>query len=472
MIYQNAEKVSIWLGMENVGSSLALGLARDLNWSSKEQVTRMIQDPARAKQFSALVILFRRQYWWRIWVIQEVSCARTAMVYCGEESIPWAELDNVADILKEQGEHLQMLYYKNLSYIRTLTHGGPRGLQLSRYSPNASAPPLLELLLSHKSKKSTDSRDKVYALVGISDTRYSFGKIDYSLSRREVFTHTTRHIISSSQKLDVICVKQHDINERNMPSWVPDWTRPPAHSGHMVIGLHHREPAFSAAGESLTQCSYLQEGYVLKANGFVVGLIKAVGSAFRKSGAPSDVLPSLHAFQDWWNIFVGFMGDSDSAQAIFARVISCGSWNFDNDQTYQERLRAIFALSKSNVVRYSPDAESREEMESVELAKVETDENEKTQMASILSASLTMNRRRLFITSNNNAGLAPWNAEPGDMICILLGCRSPVVLRRQGGHWPYHYVLIGEAYVEGMMDGEAMKALTDGSFVLEDFEIH
>jgi hypothetical protein len=69
------------------------------------------------------------------------------------------------DILKEQEEHLQALFYKSPSYVRTLTDGGPRGLQLSRYSPNVAAPPLLELLISHKSKKSTDPKDKVYALV-------------------------------------------------------------------------------------------------------------------------------------------------------------------------------------------------------------------------------------------------------------------------------------------------------------------
>jgi hypothetical protein len=132
MIYKNANKVSIWLGMENNNSALAIQLARDLNRSSIRQITRMIQDPARTDQFSALVKLFRRQYWWRIWVIQEVSCARTAMVYCGDDSIRWDELENVCDIMREQEDHLQSLYYKSPSYIRTLAHGGPRGLKLSR----------------------------------------------------------------------------------------------------------------------------------------------------------------------------------------------------------------------------------------------------------------------------------------------------------------------------------------------------
>jgi hypothetical protein len=32
--------------------------------------------------------------------------------------------------------------------------------------------------------------------------------------------------------------------------------------------------------------------------------------------------------------------------------------------------------------------------------------------------------------------------------------------------------LVKEVYVEGIMDGQAMKALKDGMSVLEDFEIH
>ena len=156
-IYQSAQRVSIWLGLEKDESTLAMQLARDLNQSSMSQISKMIQDTMREGQFSALVLLFRRQYWWRIWVIQEVSYARTAIVYCGDDSIPWTQLENVCDAFRKQEEHLQRLYYKRLSYIHTLTHGGPRGLQLSRFSPDASAPPLLELLLSHKSKKSTVS---------------------------------------------------------------------------------------------------------------------------------------------------------------------------------------------------------------------------------------------------------------------------------------------------------------------------
>ena len=226
-IYQHAASVDVWLGLEKYGSVGAIELARDLNsCGTREEVISVLDRPETREHLVFLVTLFRRQYWWRIWVIQEVSCAKTAMIYCGDEAIPWTTLDNVCDILKTVEPQLRSLFYTHPSYIRTLTHGGPRGLQLSRYSPHLSAPPLLELLLSHKSKKSTDPKDKVYALVGISSSRHTFGKIDYSLSMREIYTHTARHIITTSQKLDVICVKQHDVDQFSLPSvWTPGFLK-------------------------------------------------------------------------------------------------------------------------------------------------------------------------------------------------------------------------------------------------------
>ena len=79
-----------------------------------------------------------------------------------------------------------------------------------------------------------------------------------------------------------------------------------------------------------------------------------------------------------------------------------------------------------------------------------------------------MNRRRFFLSEAGLIGAAPWNAKEGDVICVLLGCSSPVILRREDGH----YVLIGEAYIDDFMNGDAIMGLENGELVLETFEIH
>jgi hypothetical protein len=55
-------------------------------------------------------------------------------------------------------------------------------------------------------------------------------------------------------------------------------------------------------------------------------------------------------------------------------------------------------------------------------------------------------------------GLAPTHAQEGDFICILFGCSVPVILRKRSPPESdeSYYWFIGEAYVHGMMDGEAL----------------
>ncbi|MCJ1368621.1 hypothetical protein MMC16_007765 [Acarospora aff. strigata] len=75
--------------------------------------------------------------------------------------------------------------------------------------------------------------------------------------------------------------------------------------------------------------------------------------------------------------------------------------------------------------------------------------------------------RRLLTTAEGYIGLASEMAQRGDIICILLGCSVPVALRPVGEH----YKLVGECYIHGLMEGEAMKWLDRGDYMLEDITL-
>jgi hypothetical protein len=64
--------------------------------------------------------------------------------------------------------------------------------------------------------------------------------------------------------------------------------------------------------------------------------------------------------------------------------------------------------------------------------------------------------------SEPNFGLAPPDTDLGDRICILFGCSVPCVLRPLNDGTG-HYVFVGEAYVYGKMDGEAIAAMSSDS---------
>jgi hypothetical protein len=57
-------------------------------------------------------------------------------------------------------------------------------------------------------------------------------------------------------------------------------------------------------------------------------------------------------------------------------------------------------------------------------------------------------------------GLGPPKTEPGDFICILFGCSVPCILRKHP-HEVGTYEFIGEAFIYGKMDGEAVTSLTE-----------
>jgi len=76
-------------------------------------------------------------------------------------------------------------------------------------------------------------------------------------------------------------------------------------------------------------------------------------------------------------------------------------------------------------------------------------------------------------TKHGYLGWAPDNlydsdedhAKVGDKIAILFGCSTPIVIRPQGNC----FLALGEAYVQGLMDGEALKFLKSGQCEAPDF---
>ena len=72
--------------------------------------------------------------------------------------------------------------------------------------------------------------------------------------------------------------------------------------------------------------------------------------------------------------------------------------------------------------------------------------------AALYRHAMTFQRdRRPFLSNSGHVGLAPARAEPGDCICIIFGSPVPFILRASTEG---KFVLIGEAYVYGIMDGE------------------
>lgn len=72
--------------------------------------------------------------------------------------------------------------------------------------------------------------------------------------------------------------------------------------------------------------------------------------------------------------------------------------------------------------------------------------------------------RTFFVTQNGYMGLAPRFAKKGDLICVLLGCSVPIIIRKVEAN----YVVVGDAYIYGMMQGEMMEEVEKGRLHVQD----
>lgn len=74
-------------------------------------------------------------------------------------------------------------------------------------------------------------------------------------------------------------------------------------------------------------------------------------------------------------------------------------------------------------------------------------------------------RNRRGFTAGRLFGLAPRATQPGGTVAILHGASVPFVLRGLGGE-AFNAHLVGEAYVDGIMDGEWLRDHVDTSLYL------
>ncbi|KUJ11206.1 uncharacterized protein LY89DRAFT_595005 [Mollisia scopiformis] len=449
LIYQEAAEVAVWLGDEDKESLLAWELIEDFERCQGDvNATRDLINISRERQFAGLLSLFRRDYFWRIWVVQEITCAQKARVHCGSKTISWSNLHRIGNDMERLRETLRDTIYRNKpAALFSLMTGGPKSLKVASDETfvEEKAPPLFDLLQLHMSKLSTDPHDKVYGLMGIASDGSSFGPIDYARSPRATFVHTACCIIRNTKKLNAICLRQDDDNIYNLPSWVPDWERRNLHPSHRVVGLHIRRPPFAAAKDTHADAKFKEDKEVLLTSGFVVDIITTAAKPLYLDGPESETTPTLIAFHNWFTVYTNNVREKDLD--VFARTFCGGAW-YPQYSEFEKDLsqRLVFFFAEYHGIPQVLEAR---------------------EYAMVSSAALRMHAKRFIVTRTKLAGLAPQEAQEGDKIVVLLGCDFPVVMRDMGSYWK----LIGEVYVDGIMYGEAMESFPSSIYEKCTFSI-
>ena len=183
-IYEKAQRVVIWLGIQNEDSTLAFTFMKFISSdrrnramrSEKLEGTKNYKD--KQQELDAVRNLCHRPYWERLWIVQEVVVSQDAELYCGMDHMPWNDFSRFQKCLEDGDIELNGddSIQKSLAF------------HLDRYRAynQIDYSNIIELLEPFSYSLCYETRDKIYGLVGLARDAAKF-PIDYSRSLYDIF---------------------------------------------------------------------------------------------------------------------------------------------------------------------------------------------------------------------------------------------------------------------------------------------
>jgi hypothetical protein len=325
----------------------------------------------------------------------------------------------------------------------------------------------------------TDDRDKVFALLGISNDASqlaSRGVIpDYNKPCGLVYTETARAIIQAG-RVDLLSFCQFPKAE-NIPSWVPDWRTKivlpyvdwPSETRFATSG----KPAFR--GINVVRSFRNRLATLLRS-----AAVKPEGKAdeLRLEGC---VVDTIEIAENHWR--PELLHREPLMKSIYKCLRDVGQFYEESNAKYEESSIDIYKMKLDRSSAYfrvpiadsipGPDDFANDSMKDTMDFQYDAYQNLRGYLASPNDVQLSREGRwyvhqmevgeyrrfkRPFLTVKGFLGLCAGEIEDGDTIVIFLGGKFPYILRDNGDGT---FKFIGEAYVHGIMFGEFMDGYVD-----------
>ena len=477
LIYANAVRVLVWLDLpssafkdfgllfdfdldspEGSGDGKRVGSAsRILN----EHVAKLEAPGVRLEDLdadtmvvaSALCKLFDSPWFTRLWVVQEIGMAKSILTLIGDISIDFVDL--VRFILRLERRTMLMdqlgLFIAGKSNVFTTFPARARELN-GEVDDDYN---FLEMLEVTRNKKASDPRDYVYALLGHPSASISGVRIvepDYNKSAEELCFEVTMKILEQSKSLRVLSAVHHGDGalDGKECSWIPNWSRDVSVLSLGVYQDHYFDVEYDASAGISAFWKLAELGRALDVHGFVFDEIQEYVDTEETSKDRSVVLKEVDELISAVLSF-GFQKDASRGERLAAvgQTITAG---FRNENSQQ--FAAEFAAFRVHLVREA-SKQGRDKLHELLPEGMDTLESiaKKRNVDDIYwAASRFCTGRKVFCTKHGMLGLGPTILRAGDLCCILFGAHVPFILRRVAEK----YRLVGEAYVDGVMRGEAI----------------
>lgn len=453
-IYKQAAGALVWLGLASHDSDLAMDFMDSLNefmqgpfWQNRNvtynTLTLTTKYPYGSPHWAALAHLWDRPWFSRVWIIQEVAVAHDVIVFCGLKLIKWEAINRVVEELKRLNfmVPLTSLRSPRLDHLVELT-------TVRKTLQEGCSYTLFFLLAMCWKSEATDTRDKVYALIGLSNDAKKLGIVpNYHKENTEadVLKHTAKTLLlresdsSRPNTLDVLSFA--GIGQRrdmNFPSWVPQWTKEVG----APLGLLQSTTGYHASG---TYRSELE---------FWAGFLSVKGVRF--DSINHLISPVNHADGD---NMVRAQKTKHWEQTCWSSSQKCQPYP-TGEPLSEVYWRTLVANVDDKLKRAAPEfghalGNWRQSLGLIDNQNEVDNMDELISQTGAFSKALTLggSSRCFGTTAEGYMGLFPSAAQVGDLVCVLFGGVVPFLLREHVGY----FELVGECYVHGVMEGQAVE---------------
>jgi hypothetical protein len=499
-VHQLFRHVNMAMGMSSGDGEFQFDWLSD---NDKMSVMARFITPEMGDTWKSLHRLLSRPWFGRAWTVQEISVCRRAVVTCGAKSVPWeavelaieiagATYQAVHNLLNQEEKEDERDRYRWPSYYNDCTAGMVMMRSSLRWADSRERPEIVshDTRGTHERAGGASMRltanikrgcflphDKIYSVLGLLPTEVREAVVPtYSDPPLQVFKTVTKACIEKTGWLNIICHSTFSKwHPEGHPSWVPDWTRPPRSTilaeRNRTMMLPH-DPVKSMTA----RVSFSEDLLTLTAEGFVIAKVET--PKVEKCGFMPDLVKiNEHALLPRYEArlvrdatyppypeFQYIMNPEDPNATLESDPIF---WDFPQD-FYRLMTKALPNLH----VMADPIEVFLEGMEMVleelrntsppSYTSIPVDESKFAEYeAFYVKIRGHLQSRTLFLTEEGKFGIGPDWIQENDLVCLLFGCDSPVVLRkREDGTHQY----VGEAFVRGVMGGECIQELEEGKY--------
>lgn len=385
--------------------------------------------------WSAVAALFRDMWWERLWIVQEIALAVSAVALIGSLSLSFGVLDQAATTIaafERRLDQQSLLQYP--SFASLLRHEGWKAAKelilTKRQIRRGDELPLSTLLWRFRKRKTAIPKDKTYGLLGLCRPSDADSvRIDYSRSVEESDVIVAGSIINTHRNLDILSIRSGFSNQgQGRPSWTPTWASPSPRTP-LVVGHFdwpQQEPIYSASGQAKNaRIRLLEGGFWLNARGQNFATIVGVFHIPLNKEVALDT-PLLEALISWYKTPC-HKGDA-----------------MHQDYRYKNLEEMEENMLRTTMVDQWP-AGQRADMQVFSRSPTVSLQNFLEEFTRLGGQSLVFLVGRSYIlTSEGYLGLGPDRARTGDEIAVLEGGSVPYVLRQRDTSDGYNF--IGEWY--------------------------